>query len=199
MGNNIGSFTGQLDSVAVGQTVLVSARAVAGGKYQLEFAEKLVDRGESSTNALGMFNAADERFSTGGPRRGWMSVEPVNCQELLGIDVTAGPITMNEAGQQVTMLNVLNPALDNGTRLRVQVTETLQPSEWQMANLDRAAKRKGKEGEFITHQGKYIFANTDIVLGEPKHTFLTPDAPAQTTGGIIANQNVNVATGELLS
>ena len=80
----------------------------------------------------------------------------------------------------------------------MQITETVEPSEWQMENLETAAKRRGRDGDYITHNGMYIFANSNVVFGEPKHTFLTTDAPA-TTGGIIAAQNVAVATGEIMS
>ena len=85
--------------------------------------------------------------------------------------------------------------------LRVQVTETVEPTEYQSMNLETSAKRKGKDGDFITNDGMYIFANTDVVFGEPKHTFLQPDNAASTTGsnGIIAASNVFVETGEIVS
>ena len=114
----------------------------------------------------------------------------------MGIDLSGGYST-DERGRETKVLNIASPSV-GGQELRVQVTETTEPTEWQAMNLETAAKRRGKDGEYITHQGMYIFANTSMVYGEPKHTFLEADAPA-TTGGIIAAQNVAVATGEIMS
>jgi len=64
-------------------------------------------------------------------------------------------------------------------RFRVQITETTEPTEWQAENLERAAKRAGKDGDYITHSGDYIFSNSDMIVlpegEEPKHTWLTAD------------------------
>lgn len=192
MGNILNS--GSLEALTPGNCLLVQARKVANGKVQLEFAERL--EGGSSANPLSVFNKSDDRFASSGARRAWMTVEPVDASELLNVDLTSG-YTTNERGQEVKPLMVHNPeAL--GQALRVQITETVEPSEWQMENLETAAKRRGRDGDYITHNGMYIFANSNVVFGEPKHTFLTTDAPA-TTGGIIAAQNVAVATGEIMS
>jgi len=46
----------------------------------------------------------------------------------------------------------------------------------------------------------YIFANTDVVFGEPTHTFLQPDNAGKTSSnGIMAANNVFVETGEIIS
>ena len=76
-------------------------------------------------------------------------------------------------------LDILNPEF-NGTRFRVQITETTEPTEWQAENVERAAKRAGKDGDYITHEGDYIFSNSDIVLlpegQDTNHTWLTADS-----------------------
>jgi hypothetical protein len=187
--------TGSLETLTPGNSLLVQAIEVANGKIQLEIAERL-EGGSQSNNVLGMFNKSDERFSSGGARRAWLTCEPSDASELLGVDVSSD-YTTDERGRSVKALNILNPAVGDVV-LHVQVNETTEPSEYQAMNVETAAKRRGKDGDFITHQGMYIFANTIAVSGEATHTFLESDAPA-TTGGIIAAQNVNVETGEILS
>jgi len=74
-------------------------------------------------------------------------------------------------------LDVLNPTI-GGTRCRLQINETTEATEWQSDNIETAAKRKGKDGPYITHEGDYIFSNTSIVMSDdnPVHTVLQPDA-----------------------
>jgi len=184
--------SGSLQNLEAGQALAVSARQVANGKIQIEIAEKL-DSGSSLT-PLALFNASDARF-TSKARRAWLTCEPADAAELLGIDLSSG-YSPNENGQMVKPLNISNPTV-GGTPLRVEIVETVEPTEWQMANLQTAAKRRGKDGEYITHNGCYIFANSRVCFGEPQHVFLEADAVAKTTGGIPAG--VNVQTGELMS
>ena len=191
MSNIINS--GTLETLTPGNSLLVQAIQVANGKIQLEVAERL--EGAAQANPLAVFNKSDERFSQGGARRAWLTCEPKDASELLGVDLTDG-YAMGDNGKQVKSLNIANPSV-NGTALRVQITETVEPTEWQMANLSTAAKRRGKEGDYITHKGMYIFANSNDCFGEPNHTFLEADAVTKVTGGIPAG--VDVATGEIMS
>lgn len=191
MSNIINS--GSLETLTPGNSLLVQAIQVANGKIQLEVAERL--EGAAQANPLAVFNKSDERFSQGGARRAWLTCEPKDASELLGVDLTDG-YAMGDNGKQVKSLNIANPSV-NGTALRVQITETVEPTEWQMANLSTAAKRRGKDGDYITHKGMYIFANGNVCFGEPNHTFLEADAVTKVTGGIPAG--VDVATGEIMS
>ena len=62
------------------------------------------------------------------------------------------------------------------------------------------AKRKGRDGEFILHQGNYIFRNASIVLGqEPQDIFLKPDTAAVSTTATVAGEKVDTLTGEIFS
>jgi hypothetical protein len=151
MSNIINS--GSLETLTPGNSLLVQAIQVANGKIQLEVAERL--EGAAQANPLAVFNKSDERFSQGGARRAWLTCEPKDASELLGVDLTDG-YAMGDNGKQVKSLNIANPSV-NGTPLRVQITETVEPTEWQMANLSTAAKRRGKDGDYITHKGMYIF------------------------------------------
>jgi len=192
--------TGSLEALIPGETLIVQARKVKGNKVQIEFAEKLASE-ERPQSLLSVFNKSDNRFSqTGGARRYWMTSEPSDASELLNVDLVNANyevVTVNDKVQEIFPLNILNPTLD-GKRMRIQVSETTVAKPWQSDNLDRAAKRAGAEGEFITHKGQYIFSNTDVVLGEPKHTFLEADEVAsESLSGIYAN--VDIETGELTS
>lgn len=189
--------TGSLETLTPGQTLLVQARKVNGGKLQLEFAEKL-QQTDRPVNAISMFNKSDDRFSAGnGARRAWLTVEPTDASTLLGVDLEAGEYTTDASGREIMPLNIANPTV-NGQPLRVQIVETTEASEWDAANIETRAKRRGKDGDFITHKGMYIFTQSTVVLGEPNNVFLEADA-AQSNSGILAGQNVSVETGEIFS
>jgi hypothetical protein len=158
-----------IDTLKDGDTLLVSAKGVKGGKVQLEFAEKVTSPYASQGNVLiGMLNKSDDRFSAKKPRRAWVSGEKEDIKNLIGIDVSA------LAEKAVLEINKLNPEL-NGDRLRLQVNETTKADAYQSANIDKTAKRAGDGGDFILNNGMHIFSNTDVVLGTQNHTFLKPD------------------------
>ena len=189
--------TGSLETLTPGQTLLVQARKVNGGKLQLEFAEKLQAQ-DRPVNAISMFNMSDDRFSAGnGARRAWLTVEPTDASTLLGVDLEAGEYTTDQMGREIVSLNIANPTV-NGQPLRVQIVETTEATEYDAQNIETRAKRKGKDGDFITHKGMYIFTQSTVVLGEPNNVFLEADA-AQSNSGILASHNVSVETGEIFS
>ena len=189
--------SGNLEALTPGQSLLVQARKVNGGKLQLEFAEKL-QQTDRPVNAISMFNKSDDRFSAGnGARRAWLTVEPTDASTLLGVDLEGGEYTTDEMGRDVLPLNIANPTV-NGQPLRVQIVETTEATEWDAANIGTRAKRRGKDGDFITHKGMYIFTQSTVVLGEPNNVFLEADA-AQSNSGILASHNVSVETGEIFS
>ena len=76
-------------------------------------------------------------------------------------------------------LDILNPSI-NGERCRVVINETTEATDWQSDNIEVAAKRKGKDGDYITHEGNYIFSNTTVMMTNEDtgnmHNVLTPDA-----------------------
>jgi hypothetical protein len=183
--------SGSLQGLQMNETLLVSARKVAGQKVQLEFAEILQKESTQSANPLAIFNKSDERFSqTGKARRAWMTVQPQDASSILGIDLSdSAAWTVNNLGQEILMLNVLNPvAIVNGEALvlKVEVVETTTPTEYQLDNIETAAKRRGKDGSFCTHKGNYIFANTRIAFNKANHVMLEMDAVATVASGIPA-------------
>ena len=179
MNNMINS--GSISTIEAGNSLLVHARRVSGGKLQLELAEVTSSR---EPNALSMFNQSDSRFSQAGARRAWMTVEPQDASRLLGVDLSDNnPMWgVDDQGREILPLNILNPEV-NGYVLRLKIEETTTPTAWQAANIATAAKRKGANGDFITHGGKYIFSNTNIVFGQVgeviEHKMLAADAPVE--------------------
>ena len=195
MANQLNS--GSLDTLKPNETLLLQARKVANGKIQLEVAEQ-VQVSDRPMNVLGMLNKSDDRFKSNA-RRTWVTAEPTDATELFKINFGADAewyMGTSKSGAQVELLdlNVLNPVI-NDTRCRILVTETIDPTEWQAENVERAAKRKGAEGAFITHDSNYIFSNTTLVLTnedtKSMHTFLKPDSVAMQTGD---NTTSSVAT-----
>jgi hypothetical protein len=193
--------TGSLQGLQVGQTLLVSARKVAGNKIQLEFAE-IVKTRSTAVNPVALFNKSDDRFSSGKPRRAWMTAEPNDASAILGIDLSleSTNYSVDQNGREVMMLNILNPvATINGEThaLKVEIVETTTPTDWQAANIETAAKRRGADGAYITHKGMYIFTNARMAFKEANHIFLEADAVSSGSTGIPAN--VDFSTGEIFS
>ncbi len=200
MNNMINS--GSVENLNAGQALAVNARQVANGKIQIEIAEKL--ESGSTFPPLSIFNASDTRF-TSKARRAWLTCEPSDASEILKLpsnpdgthflsDTNPGWM-IDDAGRSIVPLNILNPQVDvNGNvhTLRLQVTETTTPNEWQAANIETSAKRKGADGDYITHGGKYLFSNTMVVFDQAEHTFLKGDE-------VTVGKTVNLNTGEIFS
>lgn len=168
--------SGSIDTLKKGDTLMVSARKVNGGKISLEFAE-VIETSDRLVSALTILNKSDDRFSSR-PRRAWVSAEPSDASELFNVNFgDDGEWYDSEKGEMMD-LDVLNPTY-NGQRFRVQINETVEGTQWQIDNADVAAKRRGKGGDFITHNGEYIYSNGDIVLvdkgNDVTHTYLQAD------------------------
>jgi len=158
--------SGSLDSLKHGETLLVSARKVANDKIHLEFAEQI--KATTSVNVLSLLNRSDDRFSSNA-RRAWVTAEPIDATELFNLDF--GPTAewyMSDKGE-ILDLNILNPTM-SGTRCRILIEETIDGTEWQNENVKTAAKRKGKDGDYITHLGAYVFSNTTVILSDVADT-----------------------------
>jgi hypothetical protein len=152
-----------------GKDILITeARRVEGGKVQLAFAQKVENPEARPSSIVGLLNASDERFTQSGkPRYAWIAGTSQDIQKMLGIDVS----DLTEVGQ-TKELNVLNPTI-NGQALNIQITETTEGSEYDLANIETRAKRAGKDGDYIkTEDGRFIFVKATVVTGEPKHVFI---------------------------
>lgn len=147
--------------------VLESAKGVKGNKVQLTFSQ-VVNTGKSSNNILGLLNASDDRFNQSKPRLAWLSGEKTDITAQFGIDV------MNLAEGEELIINQENPRLTSApnTPLNIQVIETTKGTDYDVANFETRAKRAGKDGDFILHNGLYIYVRTTVVAGEAKHVIL---------------------------
>ena len=115
--------SGSLDTLEVGQTLLISARQISNGKISLEFAEKITAK-DRPVSALTVLNASDDRFSSGA-RRGWATAEPIDASKAFDVNFgDDGEWYSSDRGEMMD-LDILNPTFD-GTRFRVQITELSQ-------------------------------------------------------------------------
>jgi len=189
--------SGDLNTLKLGQTLLTRFRKIEGGFVQMELAE--VKEGSRGLSAAFVFNQSDNRFSRNSARRAWQPATPADVESTLGISVgDAEGWEMDETGNEILTVNILNPVVSfEGQEfpLRVQIVETTEPTDWQRANLNSAAKRKGRDGDFILHNGEYIFTRSSIVFSNPVDVYLQADTAPVKTPTI---EKVDVATGEIL-
>jgi hypothetical protein len=143
--------------------VLESAKGVKGGKVQLTFSQ-IVETGKTSTSILGLLNESDERFNQQKARLAWMSAEPADINKYFGIDVSR----LGEG--EVLEIGAIDPRMSGvDAPLNIQINETTEGSDYDVKNFEKTAKRAGKDGDFILHNGLYIYVRTTVVAGEPKH------------------------------
>lgn len=181
-----------------GQVLLVKAiktkdsAAPSGVGFQLEFAEKIRSTDAQGPGAiLAMLNADDARFGSGA-RRSWVKTTMTQASTFFGVNLgdDADWAINPETGKEELIIGQFNPTM-NGLRVRLQVNESLIPrNDYQRDNVEKAAKRKGKDGDFIYSGGKHIYSNTDVTLCkegvDPAHTYLPVDAtPVSATAGIV--------------
>lgn len=137
--------------------VLESAKGVKGGKVQLTFSQ-IVKTPTTSSNVLGILNASDDRFNQQKPRYAWLSAQPEDIKKQFGLDLQLAE------GEEI-QLDMVDPrlALNPDAPLNILIVETTEGSAYDVANFETRAKRAGKDGDFIMHEGKYIYVNTIVV------------------------------------
>lgn len=174
--------SGSLSTLKEGQTILINGKKIKGDKIKLEFGEIIHSEGQTKqTSILGELNFDDDRFTNSGVRRAWISGTVEGINKVLGIRLdTTSEWYMSEKGEQVD-LDILNPVHTDGTRLRMLIEETTEPDKYQQDNIDTTCKRKGKDGDYITHQGSNVWSNTSIVKTDDnvEHTWLVSDTVSQ--------------------
>jgi hypothetical protein len=141
-----------------GEMMLVSAKAVNGGKVSLTFAQ-VVETEKTTTSLTSLLNASDARFNQQKPRYAWITGEPADIKNTFGIDVSGLALG------QTLEIGMSNPTVA-GKELNILITETTEGNEWEVANFETSAKRAGKDGDFIlTQDGLYIYQRTSVVVG----------------------------------
>jgi len=162
--------------------ILESAKGVKNGKVQLCFSQ-IIETSKTNTNVLGLLNASDERFSQSKPRYAWVTAQPADVKAQFGIDV-------DSLKQGDTLeIGAVDPRMSSfpETSLNVQVNESTEGSDYDVQNFETRAKRAGKDGDFIMKDGLYIYVNTTVVPGEPKHVILTDTEKVSANGSSLAN------------
>jgi hypothetical protein len=158
------------------KVTLVSAKGVKGNKVQLTFSQ-IVETGKAPTGLLGILNASDERFNQSKPRLAWLTAQPADVKLQFGLDVSG-----LAEGEELE-IDMVDPKITGDDRsLNLQITETTKGSDYDVANFETRAKRAGKDGEFIMSNGMYIYVNTTVVVGEPKHTLIADTTRQAVTG-----------------
>jgi hypothetical protein len=137
--------------------VLESAKGVKGGKVQLCFSQ-IVETEASPSNVLGILNASDDRFNQQKPRYAWLTAQPEDVKKQFGLD-------LNLAEGEELVIGMVDPRLTSNpdVQLNILITETTEGTEYEVANFETRAKRAGKDGDFIMHDGKYIYQRTSVV------------------------------------
>ena len=171
----------KIENLEEGQLLLVSARKVNGGKVQLAFAQKIKNPNVRPQSIVGALNASDDRFSqSGSPRYAWISAEPTDASKYFGLDFSS----LKNVGDTMD-INELKEGLN------IQITETTEGNPWEVANAEKAAKRAGKDGDYIlTKDGKYIFTRSTVVEGEANHVFIADTVRSSQYAGATADEAI---------
>ena len=168
--------SGSLKNLEVGQSLLTQIRKLEGNKYSMEVAE-LILKPNSSFNFVGAFNASDKRFKQTSPRRAWLTGEAVDIERLLGVNVKELIFKTGENKRTTAEVNILNP-IAMGLQMKVKVTESTIPTEFQLKNTEKAAKQiTNKEGktQYFKKDGKFIYSSSVVTGGKFEHSFVQHD------------------------
>jgi len=178
MANQLNS--GSLDTLKVDDVILTHVERTANGGYRAEFVEHINRGGTGSDDVLAMMNASDPRFQRGSKTYTWVPATITDVETLLnidGLDIENSEFVSitSKAGKvrQVVPLNILNPEF-NGNKLRVEITETTTPTDWQKAN-GVGHKVNPATNEILLKDGQKIYRNTKMTIKEPVHTFVQHD------------------------
>lgn len=189
---------------------IVSIRKVANDGLQAEMIDSVSRPGR--TNVLAALNKGDERFNVGNKRRGWF---PVTLASLLEMGVSSKDISAISdlpKGEKFE-LSIENPTVD-GVALRLQVRETVIPTDYQAGNTMKAAKQimiskevaankaiatdydlskyEGQNGYFMSKEGNFIFSEVGVTVeGQIKSVFvegatLVPEKELASYGATLA-------------
>jgi len=174
--------SGSMDNLELGQSLLTIIRKVKSkdpkynDKYSMEIAEMIL-KPNASFNFVGVFNASDNRFRQSSPRRAWLTGEAADIKRLLNIDVESLTFEEVSKGKFLAQVNILNPTA-KGLQMRVQIVESTEPTEFQLKNVEKAAKQvTNNEGKtvYFKKEGKFIFANAFVKGGTFENVFIDHD------------------------
>lgn len=131
------------------------------------------------------------------PRHAYMPIGYAELEAFFGIKISERDKWFtNERGKEELTLNIINPtfvkSFNKGKILRVQVRESIYPKdEYQADHAEEQAKKNPSTNQKIYSDGQYVFANTFVVAGKPKHTWLSPDTDYKEKGTFSIETKVN--------
>lgn len=134
-------------------------------KVRLECRQDVQKEGQS---ALGLLNKSDERFTQDNSLITWVSAEKKDSVRLFP---ALKSVVDTIEDERVVLPKPLDFVID-GNDGNIQITENHIATAWQSENLEKSAKRKGKNGSFLLYGNMLIFRRTDLVMGTPNHTLI---------------------------
>lgn len=154
----------KLASLNEGEVLAVAAKHVHDyqgyDKYQIEFAEK-IQTDDRVENALTMFNAGDNRF-TSGARRTWVTIMANIAEEKFNFKLSP-----EESHKELLFIM---PEAREGHSFRIRIREFIEsqlPQE-QIEYKDQRLKRRGMDGPvfYTTINGKKekVYTLTDLII-----------------------------------
>lgn len=165
-----------VEEAEVGTAVATHLKRVGGGKISVQIVEKI----QGEENLVGLLNKEDDRFSQTKARPAWITGTPESCIREFGMNVTLKqinalqiatgiPDTALEEGKTKLNLGIVEPKV-KGAALHVEIFEDLKPHY-----EDQEPKRAGKDGDFLTYEGKLIYSSTRVVNRPAKHSRIIHD------------------------
>ena len=140
-------------------------------KIQFEFAEIVVAKNRP-VSAMTVLNSSDNRFSSGA-RFSWSIAEPLDASEVFGV----------------------NFGDDGDWEMGVKANQQKYADDIGVDVIKTQAKRAGKDGDYILHQGQHIFMNSYVDLlpegSNPESIFLSSDTergPVKANTGVKADE-----------
>ena len=145
--------------------------------FQMEFGQKMTAT-TTGTNFVAMMQASNPAFSqSSGCRRVWLNFGEAELHKYFpSIDKNAIaqlPIRTSSTAGPAIFIGQVNPSVShNGEEkfFRIRINEVFESdaTEWELANIERAAKKAGSTGRFIkgynpdTQREEHIFSRTEI-------------------------------------
>lgn len=175
-----------------GETLLESVRSVKGGeKYEIQLAERFTQRGNPS-DVIQMLNPTS--VGAASARRAWQVGEPDKVRDLIR-EATGDPnFELPEADGQRKEIGAINPEI-YGHKLNVRVFETTEPDDYQAQREAEepgsVCKTAGRGGTILTHSGRKIFSNTQVVLDKREGDDIFLDHDQELSG---SSQNAETET-----
>jgi hypothetical protein len=137
-------------------------------KVRIEVSQEVQKQG---VNVLALLNKSDARFTQSRPILAWVTAEAEDLVAMfpkLKTAVAEAQTTM----KKVDLANHVDFIID-GIAGNIRIVESHIATQWQSENLDKSAKRAGKDGDFlVTDDNFLIFRKTEVVLGEAKNELI---------------------------